>query len=478
MAKHEVNVAAILGQQVAKVSDSDTGEMRRIPIDRIQDNRLNFYPSPTETQLEELMDSIQANGLLEPPTVAKTAGTLNYRLISGHSRMAALRKLRLKQPENPAYQEILCRVLPEMDDAQELSAVIEANRQRIKTGALLAKEAEALTEAYVKRREAGEDLPGRIRDRVAEALQVSRTKLANVSAIKNGLKVPRFMSLWEMGEITESCALEIARMDAKAQELLDKWLKSEAEPCTLRVVREFYVLYTTLDHDCNLAGRPCPNARDMYAAFFKNGVWDGCCGCCAMCLKKDTCEECCSYVEWEEPEEAETAPASIPEPLPWSPDTWQESRELFSTRLRQEREKTGLDRKAFADRIGEYKATYSAWENGSLPGATAFPRLATTLGVSTDYLYGLTDDPTPRTAQPEGQLTLAGWVPGGVDPAGAGEYATVLDLDGKLVKQFLYWDNVLKEWRFGKRGAPMEVPLKWWLRLPPVPESEENNAEI
>ena len=79
-------------------------------------------------------------------------------------------------------------------------------------------------------------------------------------------------------------------------------------------------------------------------------------------------------------------------------------RERFSQRLRAAREATGLDRAAFAEKIGEYKATYSAWENGNLPGSGAFPRLAQALGVSTDYLYGLIDDPVPKPA-------LAQWQP-------------------------------------------------------------------
>ena len=188
MAKRDVNVFEILDAQLADVSESDTsGEMQWISLDRIADNALNFYPKPTSAQLEELMESIQVNGLLEPPTVIQNKGTLYYRLISGHSRITALRRLRDREPDAPLYQRVLCRVLPQMDKAQEMTAVIEANRQRVKSDALLAEEAKRLTEAYVKRREAGEDLPGRIRDRVAEAMQISKTKLANLSAIKNGI---------------------------------------------------------------------------------------------------------------------------------------------------------------------------------------------------------------------------------------------------------------------------------------------------
>ena len=106
-------------------------------------------------------------------------------------------------------------------------------------------------------------------------------------------------------------------------------------------------------------------------------------------------------------------------------------RERFSQRLRAAREETGLDRAAFAEKIGEYKATYSAWENGNLPGSGAFPRLAQALGVSTDYLYGLTDDPVPKPA-------LAQWQPLDEDHWPA---------DQQLV--ILRWDNALGEWCYG-----------------------------
>ena len=42
--------------------------------------------------MTELMDSIQANGLLEPLTVLADGG--RYRLVSGHNRLTALRRLR------------------------------------------------------------------------------------------------------------------------------------------------------------------------------------------------------------------------------------------------------------------------------------------------------------------------------------------------------------------------------------------------
>lgn len=237
MAKGKFDMSEFL-TPVEGVPESDT--LREIAVTDILDNPLNFYPKPDKGKLGELMDSIRANGMLEPPTVVP-AGDGKYRLISGHSRMEAVRALSnyLDRQIADRFQTVTCRVLPNMTPEQEECAVIEANRQRVKSPAVLAQEAERLTQIYIKRREAGEELPGRIRDRVAEAMQVNKTKLANLSAIKNGLKVPGIVARWEKQELPEAAALEIARMDIDTQYRLLDWMIDNGKPWTIKNVQEF-----------------------------------------------------------------------------------------------------------------------------------------------------------------------------------------------------------------------------------------------
>lgn len=237
MAKGKFDMSEFLAP-VEGVPESDT--TREIAVEDILDNPLNFYPRPDNGKLAELMESIQANGLLEPPTVVP-AGDGKYRLISGHSRMNAVRLLAAHKDTAVAerFQRVLCRVLPSMTTEQEECAVIEANRQRVKSPALLAEEAERLTKIYIKRREAGEELPGRIRDRVAEAMQVNKTKLANLSAIKRGIKVSGIVRKWEAGDIPEAAALEIARMDIDTQYRLLDWVIGNHRSYTIKDVQEF-----------------------------------------------------------------------------------------------------------------------------------------------------------------------------------------------------------------------------------------------
>lgn len=418
------------------VSESDT--MMEIPVDDIRDNPRNFYPTPDPQALRALADSIRANGLLEPPTVVP-AGDGTYRLISGHSRLAAIRSMWEDGTEEDLarFSKILCRVLPPMSEGQEQAAVIEANRQRVKSNALLADEAEKLTAAYIKRREAGEELPGRIRDRVAEALKINATKVANLSAIKNGLKVPGLVERWKRDEIPEAAALQIARMDIDEQYRLLDWIIDKRRSCTINEVRKFSTCYTVTRRKCEHTGRMCENAERMYDHDYRYGEWHGS-NCCLHCLDRDTCPAACQYVEKKPVEQPEKPPLN---PAVKDPRLdYKVMVPTFCQRVRALREQTGMSKKEFAESINEYPNTYSAYENNSICGADKVPKLALCLGTTTDYLYGLTDELTPPTL-PEGQLMISGWMPGSTTPAEPGEFATYVDLgDGKLLKRFFDWE--------------------------------------
>lgn len=470
MPRNKVDVAAILGVQLAKVSDSDT-PVKLIPLAQIHPNPRNFYPRVEN--LEDLEESIQANGLLEPLTVVPDESG-GYRLISGHNRFAALRRIHSAKYEDG----VPCLVLPAMDEHVELAAIIEANRQRVKTQALLAEEAEKLTQAYMARKRAGENLPGRIRDRVAEAMQISKTKLANLNAIRNGIKVPGIMAKWERDEIPEAAALEIARLPVEAQYRLLDWAIDGHHSYSMRDVRQFAVMWGGCRKECPETGGFCPHAQDIYDQDFHGGVWHGA-GCCQQCNKKDTCPAACGFARPHEPEECAggiAPPPKLENRVELSAEDWQVRRERFSERLRAARESTGLDRAAFAEKIGEYKATYSAWENDNLPGSSAFPRLAQALGVSTDYLYGLTDDPAPKAApaqwQPldeahwpaDGQLVAIAWD----NPLGGTYYETARCVGG-------YYDTYpFVDTDMGcELDEPSHVDYEagyWWM---PLPEKEE-----
>ena len=460
---------------IKPVPDSDTAW---IALGDIYLNPKNFYPKPDPKALEDLAEPIDANGILEPPTVIRDGE--QFRLISGHSRIEAVHLLEMKAPEDPRWSKVLCRILPPMTEDQELTAVIEANRQRVKPNWILAEEADRLTKAYTKRKEAGEELPGRIRDRVAEALQVNKTKLANLSAIKNGLKVPGIIEAWKQQRIPEAAALEIARMDLNTQYRLLDWMIDKGRSYTINEVRMFRTVWSCCREKCPETAGFCPNAERMYNVCYRGGAWN-CAGCCKSCLKADSCPAVCKYARKDASSKAGIA--APPEKKPLNPATkdprldYRTQTPTFCKRVRELRAKTGLSRKEFAESIGEYPGTYSAWENASMAGSGSVPKLALCLGTTTDYLFGLTDDPKPPAAQPEGQLIISGWMPGGTNPREPCYAAAILDFGGDqpVLRKIVYWDGAA--WRFRPNGETMSLLPAVWMALPDYSKEVPNDTK-
>lgn len=373
----------------APLPASDVEGMREIPVENIADNPKNFYPAPDTKARRALMESIEANGLLEPPTVVP-AGDGTYRLISGHSRMAAIRRLRNQDQSRATvthrWDRVLCRVLEPMSEEAELAAVIEANRQRVKSPALLADEAARLEAAYIKRQEAGEQLPGGIRAAVAQALRINATKVSNLKAIRAGLKVPGIIARWERDELPEAAALVIARMDVDQQYRLTDWIIDSGKSWNIRDVQVFKNLWPLCRHDCPETAGLCPNAERMVRDKLRGGEFH-CAGCCDRCRDRETCKTVCDYCK---PSNPATEPEA-PSPLPME--------------------------------------------------------------------------------QPEGQLVICGWMPGGTTPAEPGEFAVLLDLGGEEPhRKFMRWTGA--DWTF-MNGTRTAIGPTWWLRLPPVPEKGE-----
>ena len=213
------NLAALVPEMEA-VSNSDTPRITMIPINELRPNGGNFYDT---SNFEDLADSIELNGLLEPLCVFRRGqGTGSYVIFSGHRRFKALRRLYEKSGFTK-WTEVPCIVYPDPHDAnREMVMLIHANSTgRILSNWEKAQQARRLKEALVAMREGGAELPGRIRDLVAEEMQMSASKLARLEAIGNNLKFPGFADAWRDGKLGESVAYEISKLPMDKQ--MDVW---------------------------------------------------------------------------------------------------------------------------------------------------------------------------------------------------------------------------------------------------------------
>lgn len=198
-------------------------EITPIPLGMIDTNWKNFYS--VDFQEVDLAESIKISGLLTPLGVVAGPGG-RWKLISGHRRYRALRYLRDTEPDGrERWDTVPCVVYPSPEDAdREELMLIHANAQRIKNGSEIAKEAEKTLQILTRMKERGVELPGRMRDRVAEALQVSSARLARLDAIKKNLTYPGWVRAWEKQEINEAVAYRLSQLDYSQQMNAADWV--------------------------------------------------------------------------------------------------------------------------------------------------------------------------------------------------------------------------------------------------------------
>ena len=218
------NLAALVPEMEA-VSKLDTPRITMLPITELRPNGGNFYDT---SNFEDLADSIELNGLLEPLCVFRRGqGTGHYVIFSGHRRFKALRLL-YEKSGFAKWAEVPCIVYPDPHDAnRETVMLIHANSTgRVLSSWEKAQQARRLKEALVAMREGGAELPGRIRDLVAEEMQMSASKLARLEAIGNNLTEVRFARAWREGRLNESVAYELSKLpEARQKEAWDEYLR-------------------------------------------------------------------------------------------------------------------------------------------------------------------------------------------------------------------------------------------------------------
>lgn len=73
---------------------------------------------------------------------------------------------------------------------------------------------------------------------------------------------------------------------------------------------------------------------------------------------------------------------------------------LYGSRLKELRMQRGYTQEELADLLGVHPRQIHRYEANDVdPSSTVVSRIATTFGVTSDYLLGLTDDPVGRIAE-------------------------------------------------------------------------------
>ena len=441
------DVSSIFAQQVQAVSKSDTRrELMQVDIDDLVSNEANFY-TVDEDKLEELKNSIALSGIMDPPTVTRTEDG-KYRLISGHRRTAAVRALVKEGREDLRKVPVFVRS-PKSAAMEELELIMANSTARVLTSAEISQAAQRVERLLYDLKEQGVEFPGRMRDHVAEACNVSKTKLANLHMIEANL-TSDFKAQWAAGKLPDATALELARCDPDLQmRLSDAFARTKEFPTSAGIakVREYAENGATWRPSMLLHcpdRKLCPNSRDD-ATLRHDALcpaWGGQClgtKCCMDCPSGanaqswNTCDQMCSKAKQYRTDKNAAEKQKEEEAEEKRQRGRRAAVQRDAQRLVKAIDAAGLpDNKTLsigacsgATKVADIRryangdfGTTKLWGNDHLtPTSRNIPELCNTLHCSADYLLGLTDElqPAPKSDTlpwrtdadyPDGQVLL------------------------------------------------------------------------
>ena len=411
MAKKGFDLAASVSQAMGKgdVSNLDTMRIEYIDYDLIDSNEKNFYEL---SDLQALANSIALDGL-QQPLVATTSPVDPSRvlLISGHRRHAAIGML-IHDEESPRPD---LRRVPFLrreyqdSDLMELQLILANSTSRVLTSAETMRQAERVEALLYQLKEKGHDFPGKMRAQVAQACQVSESKLARLKVIREGLR-EHFMKTYQSGALSEQAAYAIARMPEALQEMLEKRKKSgKLNGYVAEYILRDKDYYLAPKHTCK-NGDACTNCSNFLAKDASaNGTWEMCHGhkCCRDCgYERNKCKYVCPTVAAKLEKEKAKNDAEKEKQAEKDKKMREQRIKIYTAhaqRIEGAADDAGKSLHDLISFLGGYlisnlkRGLNPKTEYDYLTGLTVdienLAQLCRTLGVSADWLLGLSDSP-------------------------------------------------------------------------------------
>lgn len=280
-----------LADVLKDVSNSDTGreQIEYISLSLIDEDPNNFYQL---TDVPALADNIALCGLQQPIRVRKKEEG-RYIIVSGHRRRAALESLVIDGYEK--FREVPCIVEldPVSPSLQQLRLIYANANTRKMSPAEISQQAEQVTDLLYQLKEEGYEFPGRMRDHVAEAMSISKSKLARLKVIRENLD-ESWVDAWKGGALNESQAYELAQMHKFWQAIIKEEWGFSVQSLRADTIKKFRQRFEAVqDISCKHGLAVCEHTASMMR---KNVCQDWaapCTGCCFDCSRLQNCKNCC-----------------------------------------------------------------------------------------------------------------------------------------------------------------------------------------
>lgn len=313
MGKFDIgSFAASLNETVSKLDTHAKPQLQYIDLDLLDAHEANFYAVDV-SKLDTLADSIAMDGL-QQPLVVTPGQDGRYTVISGHRRRAALRKL-VEEDGREDLRRVPCLVKTYQSQAlAELQLIMANSTARVLTSAEVMHQAQRMEELLYQLKEEGYSFPGRMRAQVAEACQVSESKLARLKVIRDKLIDP-WMDRFEAGKISEDGAYTVAQMKRDYQESLWVICGEKEYPPSKNAIEAYRLQLDEISAIECIHGSACTNRHQMvqHIAWVASPYWSPCKGCCASCVTRSNCKHVCPMVEEQVAQEAEARKLELEE---------------------------------------------------------------------------------------------------------------------------------------------------------------------
>ena len=459
-----------------------------LDIDLLDPDECNFY---SLEGLDELAGNIELIGLQQPLRVRPAEGG-RYTIISGHRRRAAILLIRdggSRQFDNG----VPCIV--EYGEAsaamRELRLIYANSATRKMTPADMSRQAERVETLLYELQEQGVEFPGRMRDHVAQACQVSKTKIARLHAIRANLD-EGFLEYFDRGELSEEAAYQLQRLPAEIQAEAVEWLatgKRKKLPgawVVEKVNKNLEAYQKELSCRCHAGGPECHWKQEkILRSLFAPYEWQVCDPgkCCRDCYHGGTCSGACQEQKdrakldkaCEKEKEDEHKKKRDAENAVYKSQRQKQAKRIAQLPafrdLKDEDElpgiwwntvKAGEIRKAAAGDFGD--KTFN--DGNMLPEKTAtLAQWADTLGCSVDYLLGRSQAPQPVSKSD----TAPGWQTG--TPEKTGMYVIIFGIteqENQSTRSIMIaaWDD--ERFASPRTNVPVIGTVYRWVKLPEV----------
>ena len=475
---------------VLKANDSGKDQIVYLDLDLLDPDPENFY---SLDGLDDLAGNIELIGLQQPLRV-RPGENGHYIIISGHRRRAAC--MMIRDGGSDQFKDgVPCIVeYGEASAAMRELRLIYANAAtRMMSAADLSKQAERVETLLYELKEQGVEFPGRMRDHVAEACKVSKSKLARLHAIRSNLD-SGLLKYFDKGELPEETAYQLQKMPKRAQELIGKY-------CDKREGAKWFYSWQVekaLDHadeymnpkPSEACGHACSHREERFLQAMRDPY--GICeyGCCLKCPRMDICDLPCQKAA----EKRKQEKAKKKNDQAAADNERREKQKAEQLRFRSERQKAAqrvlplIEAKGLGD---DYMlpATIYDWNEGPsvsylrkqaagdfgdeyyyhselIPmSISALNKWADLLDCSIDFLVGRAD--TPKPAKVSGSDT--GWQTG--TPGETGDYVVrsgIPDEEGPKTSTYriIHWNG--EGWAWIGTGVPFADQVYRWVKLPEV----------